>query len=511
VQRLAFALAVAAAVLGLRFGTFVASGADSYGYVSQADLWLKRTLVLQQPFNGEAPWRWANWTLSPLGYRPGDRGGTMVPTYSPGLPMLMAVFKAVGGERAIYFVVPLLGALAVWLTFRLGLAFGDPHAALLAAFALLVSPAFLFQLMWPMSDVPVLAWWLLAAVLATGGSRAHAGLSGFAAAAAILTRPNLAPLVIPIAAALVVLAPERATHASPLPHVTREGAWPHVTREGAWRAAVFVLAMLPGPIAVAVINNYLYGSPLSSGYGSFSTIYAWRYVWANVVNYPLWLVQTQTPFILLALAAPVLLRRAGRAATRRLAFLGLAFALVVLLLYLWYTPFDTWVYLRFLLPAYPMMLVVAAAAFGLLAPVEPRRRLAAFATVALALAVWGGWQGRAAFSVRKEEARYLAAARFATALPENAVILANQHSGSLRYYAHRDTLRIEWLAPDVYAEALRYVRGQGHPVFAVLDDAEREMFRSRYRDVADLSWLDREPAIVAAGGVYFYEVPPIIE
>jgi 4-amino-4-deoxy-L-arabinose transferase-like glycosyltransferase len=488
VQRLALALAVVAAVLGLRFGTFVASGADSYGYVSQADLWLKRTLVLEQPFNGEAPWRWANWTLSPLGYRPGDRGGTMVPTYSTGLPMLMAVFKAIGGERAVYIVVPLLGALAVWLTFRLGLQFGDSHAALLAALALLVSPAFLFQLMWPMSDVPVLAWWLLAVVLATGGSRAHAGLSGLAAAAAILTRPNLAPLVIPLAAALIALGDTR-------------------PRERAWRAAFFVVALLPGPITVAVINNHLYGSPLASGYGSFSTIYAWRNGWANAVNYPVWLVQTQTPFILLALAAPMLLRRAGLTAARRFALLGLVFSLVVVLLYLWYTPFDNWVYLRFLLPAYPMLLAGAAAAFGLLAPRAPRQRLTAFAAAAVVLAAWGGWQARGAFSVQQEEARYLAAARFAAALPENAVMLANQHSGSLRYYAHRDTLRIEWLAPDVYAEALSYLRAEGRRVFAVLDEAEREPFRARYRDVTDLSWLDRPPALTAAGGVYFYEVP----
>ena len=488
-NRLAIALAVVAAALGLRFGTFVASGADSYGYVSQADLWLNRTLVIEQPFNGDAPWRWANWTLSPLGYRPGDRGGTMVPTYSPGLPMLMAGFKAVGGERAIYFVVPLLGALAVWLTFRLGLFFGDRQAALLAAFALLVSPAFIFQLMWPMSDVPVMAWWLLAIVLAAGGTRAHAGLAGFAAAAAILTRPNLAPLVLPIAAALVMLGDEQ-------------------PRQRAWRAAFFVIAMLPGPIAVAAINNHLYGSPLASGYGTFSTIYAWRYFWTNAANYPLWLIQTQTPFILLALAAPLLLRRSGHVAHRRLMLIGLLFSLAVLLLYLWYTPFDHWTYLRFLLPAYPVMLVVSAAAFGLMAPKEPRRRVMSFAAVAVALAVWGGWHARSAFAVQADEARYVAAARFAAALPDNAVILSNQHSGSIRYYAHRTTMRFEWLAPDVYAEALSFMRGQGRPVFAVLDESERDVFRARYAEVTDLSWLDRPPTLVAANRVYFYEVPP---
>src|SRR6185295_11129207 len=80
--------------LGARFATYTASGADSYGYVSEADLWLKGTLIIDQPLHDEFTWRWANWTLTPLGYRPGEIGGTMVPIYSPGLPLLMAAFKA---------------------------------------------------------------------------------------------------------------------------------------------------------------------------------------------------------------------------------------------------------------------------------------------------------------------------------------------------------------------------------------------------------------------------------
>src|SRR5262245_23794276 len=153
VRRLAIALTIVTAILGIRFGTFTASGADSYGYVSQADLWLQRTLIVEQPLGRDAPWREAVWTLSPLGYRPGDERGTMVPTYSPGLPMLMAAFKATGGANAVYYVVPLLGALAVWLTFILGRSISGSHAGAFAALALAVSPAFVFQLMWPMSDV----------------------------------------------------------------------------------------------------------------------------------------------------------------------------------------------------------------------------------------------------------------------------------------------------------------------------------------------------------------------
>lgn len=68
---LAIVLALLALAHGVRFGTFTASGGDSYGYVSQADLWLKGTLVIDQPLHDEFSWRWANWTLAPLGYRPG--------------------------------------------------------------------------------------------------------------------------------------------------------------------------------------------------------------------------------------------------------------------------------------------------------------------------------------------------------------------------------------------------------------------------------------------------------
>ena len=41
--------------------------------------------------------------------------------------------------------------------------------------------------------------------------------------------------------------------------------------------------------------------PLSSGYGSLFEPYSWSSVPLNLRNYSVWMVQTQTPFILLAL------------------------------------------------------------------------------------------------------------------------------------------------------------------------------------------------------------------
>jgi hypothetical protein len=473
---------------GVWFGTFTASGADSYGYVSQADLWLTGTLIIDQPLHDDFSWRWANWTLAPLGYRPGEVGGTMVPLYSPGLPLLMAAFKGIAGETALYLVVPLLGALAVWLTYRLGLRFGDQHVAALASAALLVSPMFLSRVVWPMSDVPAMTWWLAAVVLAIEPTTSRVALAGAAAAAAILTRPNLVPLAALVGALIIMRA--------------------HDHRAGLRRAATFTLATLPGVIVVALLNNYLFGSPLASGYGTVDTIYAGRHFLPNLARYPAWLLETQTPFILLAIAAPFLLRRAGRVEAARLCGFAVIFLAGVLLLYLWYTPYEDREFLRFMLPAYPLMLSASAAGFGVLAAPAGRSRTTSFAVLALLLTVWGIWQGRNAFVMRDDEARYRAAARLAAALPDEALFLCNQHSGSLRYYAHRLTLRFEWLAPDVYVSALEEMRQSGRPLFVVLDDWERELFRARYGPVADLAWLDQPPVLIAADRVFFYRLWP---
>jgi Dolichyl-phosphate-mannose-protein mannosyltransferase len=485
--RLALALAFLTAALGITFGTFTAGGADSYGYVSQADLWLQRTLIIDEPLADEAPWRNANWTLTPFGYRPGDRRGTMVPTYSPGLPMVMAAFKAMGGPNAVYYVVPLLGALTVWLTFVLGRRLAGPLAGLLAATALLASPAFLFQLMWPMSDVPTAAWWLLAILLAIRGTTWSFAAAGLAAAVAVLTRPNLVVLVVPLLAFVVT-------------HPTR-------MRDRYRAAAVFTCAMLPGAIGVGAINRYLYESAFNSGYGSFSTIYASEHFWPNLLNYAAWLLRTQTPFICLGAAAPLLFHRRRDSEARSIAVLSLAFSAFVVASYLWYTPYSDWTYLRFLLPAFPLMLALAASVFVLIVPGRPQWKVPAVTALAATLAIWGVWVGRSAFHVRADEARYVAAGRIGAGLPDNAVILSNQHSGSLRYYAGRITMRFEWLDPDMYVPALEYFDRLSRPVYVVLDDWEREIFRSRYAAVSDLSWLDRPPLLLAGQRVYFYAIP----
>ena len=134
------------------------SAADASGYVSQSRLLAAARVSFDEPLARLLPWTGTEWIFSPLGYRPGPAPGEVVPTYPPGLPLTMAAARAIGGEWAPFFVVPLLGGLAVFCTYLLGARLHSRRAGLTAALLLATSPIFLFQLVQPMSDVPAVAW-----------------------------------------------------------------------------------------------------------------------------------------------------------------------------------------------------------------------------------------------------------------------------------------------------------------------------------------------------------------
>ena len=108
-----------------------------------------------------------------------------------------------------------------------------------AAIGLAASPAFLFMLMQPMSDIPAAAFWTAAFLFTLGSKKYSAMAAGVCCAAAIVIRPNLAPLA-----------------AIPFGYLL----W---TR-GGW--LTFALAVAPGAALVAAVNAHSYGSPLMSGW-----------------------------------------------------------------------------------------------------------------------------------------------------------------------------------------------------------------------------------------------------
>ena len=446
---------------GIVFGTFANGGADSYGYVGQARLLAQGRLTDTIPFSPDYPWPDVALTLTPLGFTPGQARGVIAPKYPPGLPLLLAPLAAIS-ERAIYFFVPVCGAFLVWLTYRLGVRWGDDRAGGMGAVLLSVSPTFLYQVVQPMSDVPAAVGWLGALLLAARPSANAAAGAGALASLAILIRPNLAPLALLVG----MLAAAAGSQ--------------HRVR----RVVIFGTALLPGVLLLGWIQAVRYGSPTASGYGTLSDAFSASYIAENLARYPRWLTETHTSFIWLSLLAPWWM--AWQAPRRPVAWMALALAAGVWAAYLPYIYFHPheWFYTRFLLPALPVMLVGAAAvALWPLGRFAPRAQgpAAVILLAILAVACLHSAKTHGAFSIRIQERKYPLAGTFVREhLPRSAFVLAAQHSGSVRYYSGRPTLRWDLLSPTRLDEALGILRSQGFEPFLVVDAGEYEEFRSRF-------------------------------
>src|SRR5437660_1517466 len=92
---------------------------------------------------GGVAWRW---------------GSARVSVRQASHPAIATVVAAIAAW-ALFRVVPLLGALAVWATYAMGRRLGGPLVGAASSVLLAASPSFLFEVTSPTSDVPVTAWW----------------------------------------------------------------------------------------------------------------------------------------------------------------------------------------------------------------------------------------------------------------------------------------------------------------------------------------------------------------
>jgi len=330
--------------------------------------------------------------------------------------------------------------------------------------------------------VPATACWTLALASAL---RRHPAAAGVATAFAILIRPNLVPAAVIPALVLFQLT-------------------------GRMRdLLVFAYTVAPAPAIIAGLNWQYYGSPLQSGYGSLSYLYASDRIVPNAIQYGRWLVMTQTPLIALWLFAPLVQRESPARPAFLLVTIG--FPLAVLGLYLPYLQFQSfeWWYLRFLLPAYPCVMIAIAAVV-----VTAARRIQvgapAFAVAALLTAAlcWHGVNlaSRAEMLDRKRgDQRYARAVAFVQRLPREAVILSLAHSGTISLYTGRDVVRFEAIEPASLDRAMAHLRSTGRRVYFVGDLFEVELLRDRFRGSATLAAFDAGP-VADVGGAVVYEL-----
>jgi hypothetical protein len=475
----AFAVAAAVAVAGVAtaYGARAVSGADSFGYVSQAYLWLDRSLVIPEPFAAEAPWSSPLEAIAPLGYRTGHAPGTIVPTYSPGLPLVMAVFQLVAGICGPYFVQPVFAALFVATTFGLAFRFTRSRfTASLAALFVACSPTHVFNLMTPMSDTVAATLWTGALLAITWPGVAMASLSGFLAAVAILVRPNLVPLVAALVLAAALSPPTDAP-------VRRRMA----------RAAVVMMLAGTAAMFIAFLNARLYGSPTMSGYGPTSSLYGFNLFPGNVSRYSLWLWQSEGAFPFLALVPFIALRARvssepfERWLTWRLVLPCATFSVVLTLSYLFYVHFHDWWYLRFFLPAFPLLFILMAAGVAWFTRVLPAAVAVPVLVIFLAFYVQQRVEfilGLGTLTIGHGEGRYIAVAEYVEqALPANAVYISMQHSGTLRLYSGRRTLRFDFIPPGEFASSIDWLTAHGHRPYLVLEDCEENIYREHLQAI----------------------------
>jgi hypothetical protein len=518
------ALAAVAFVLGVswRWGAFAIGGSDSHCYAGQARMFSEGRLALPPPVAVPVPWPNGAATFAPSGFAPGPDDGS-VPLCAAGLSLLMAVALALGGNAAIFVVVPLMGALTVWSTFVLGRRLVSPAVGAASAWLVACSPIFLNQVVQPMSDVPATALWTASLAVALGVAESRHGdpsaaleadevrrtdsaspghdstwrrtfstwrrtfstwrrtlvlrvLAGLLAGAAITMRPNLAPLaVVPLLFAL----PSR-------------------------RAVVATVGgLVPGVAIVALLQAAIYGSPLRSGYGDLGQLFSVSHVAANLVNYPAWLAHAHSPVLALGLLAPLVVRR------RAAAWILMVFVLAVVAAYLPYVPFADWWYSRFLLPGLPVLVVLMVAVLARAAGRNPTPRDAA-ALALVAAAIGGFWLTRAndlaVFRIKALEQKYVELGRLvSTRLPARAIVLAAQPAGSVRYYAHLPTLSWDAIDPAWLDRVLDECRFRGLVPYFAIESWETDAFRSHFKDQSALASLDWPPRAVLGSVIYLYD------
>ena len=480
---LAGVLAAAVCVWGLYRGSGIAGGADSYGYVSQAELWLRGLPIVPQPWTADVPWPGAAWTFSPLGYRPTVDGTALVPVYAVGLPLIMAGIKFIAGHAAMFWLTPLAAGVLVLLAYAAGRRLDSPAVGIMTAWLVATNATLISEVASPMSDVVAAA--SLAGSFYLLWDRRHVPVAaGFVAAIGVAVRPNLASTLAIMALWIA------------LRQASGEGRG---RLRGVAHACVFLVAASPGVLVPAWANWQLFGSPFVSGYGDLASIYDWSHVLPNLEQYPRLLLRSRSWPVLVGIAVllvPVT-RFWPRLADRSIPIGMSLFVFSVVAQYVAYEFATGEGYLRLLLPCLPF--AMAATARLLLFVSRP-----GWPALLVALAIVAQGVVSAHYTGRDDqlgERKYAGAGEIVrTHTSPASVIYAFQHSGSLRYYGGRLTLRYDLLDPSWLDRSVEWFAQHGTDVYAVLDDWEVPGFRERFAGQQRVRQIDK-PLVTYRGTV----------
>ncbi len=430
----------------------VPSGSDNSGYFNEARLFAQgRIHAPQRTLPGLRADKTPPYLYIPLGFKPTEDGtATMVPTYPPGLPLLLVPAALVAGWDHAGDMVLLLHSLAgIALVFALGRICGLPGSwALVGAAVLAASPLYLFLSLQALSDVPATVWAtgaVIAAMKSREGSR-WALVSGACISIGFLLRPTNFLIAVPVALAA--------------------GASPR-------RLLFIALGSLPGIAAWMGINHVAYGNVLESGYGAIGNEFHAGLVPGTLGYCARWLPRLLSPIVIIA---PLILAfyRSWPRVTAVLA----SWAAVYIAFYAPYRwTHQQWWFLRFLLPAAPALIVAGLLVTHRLLEKAKGRcpEYVRLALPALVLFFTVGVELRQTAPLREARAlgdgerKYGTVSRWLEAhVPANSAIAVFQASGALYYFTDFTLLRLDQMAPPVFDRVRVCVTTEGRPLYAVL-------------------------------------------
>lgn len=444
-----------------RFTATWAGGADSSGYLNSARLLLEgkiREPVAILP--GYEPPLGNPHHYQPLGYLAeiNEDGAWMVPTYPLGLPLHYAAASFfVGLGQAPALINVLTGLISAWVLAlfarRIGLSSGWAVGAVLV---LCSCPLFLCYLLQPMSDSLALMWSLIAVYL---GWRSRekwpwAIGAGVAVAISVFVRPT-GILIVP-AVALAMGFNGRA-----------------------WLACG--IAGLPPAVFLLVYNDTLYGDPFKTGYGNIGSSFQLDYASLSLPHIARWLPVVLSPIVMVLAGFGVWSLRKKK---QLLAVLLVWITAIVGCYLFYYHTHETWWYLRFILPSFPAIILLAmSGGQALLEKVSsPHVQTRWLVVILTSIVAWEVWWVRNLHvtSVKTEERTYPTVTTWMNEhLPANAIIFQMQTSGASQFYSRFTSLRYDLMTREQLLAVTQIAVAAQRPVYAVLYPYEKEDMERR--------------------------------
>jgi hypothetical protein len=397
--------------------------------------------------------------FTPLGFAHIRDARTFAASYPLGYPIHLLLFALIGGwSVAPFLVVPVCAVIALAATYKLARALDVGEGlAIAAAVMLAVSPAWIFLAQDAMSDVPATMWCTLAVLFAVRAQRdaRWAIACGIAFGIAVWVRPTDLLLLPALGFAM----------------------------RGRLRPIVIASASaFPFGVAMMIVNRAIWGSALSTGYGAIS-----MKAGACGGHHALWLAATLTPLVFPGVLFLIFMKRVPAWQRRMLASWFLTF----FAFYSCYPICDAWWYLRFLLPAFPALLIgfvlmvedsrprlsnrATGTAGGGCPP--PLRYILVTIVVITGIALDRHWRLSGFHRVQTTE---MQAVKYAQKfLPSNAFVAMMQLSGTYYFYTHQLGARYDYLDARRFEELRAYLANAGEQPYALVFDWEQPELRRR--------------------------------